>query len=314
MSLLINRVLSTARCLLLAAMSASASGASAAAEAPGGESSLDKIRRTQVVAVGARGDALPFSYNTAGAAPMGYAIDICDQIVAAMRRDFKLPRLKLEHVPVTGANRFDLVRTGKVDMECGLSVNNVERRKEVDYAMPYAFSGPRILTRIDSPIRDFRDLAGKRVVLAKGANAIPILQKQKEQGILRDLRLIEVANNEAAFQALERGEADAFVTIDVLLYAYRAKAAQPKDWTVVGGYLVLEPLAIVLRKDDVEMREYLNKVLAGLMLDGTVGKLYRKWFLQPIPPKGGVLEMPMNSVMRDQLNFPSDKPGDKIGG
>ena len=37
------------------------------------------------------------------------------------------------------------------------------------------------------------------------------------------------------------------------------------------------------------------------MLNGTVSRLYEKWFLQPIPPNNRPLEMPMSAVLRDQI-------------
>src|SRR5882672_1734230 len=244
---------------------------------------LQKIHSTGVVTIGARQDALPFSYLDASKKPIGYGIEICNEIVARLKTEMKLPSLRVDYVPVTGATRWEVVRTGKADLECGLSVNNVERRKDAGYALPYFFAGLRILTKASSGIKYFSDLSGKKVVTAKGANAVPILRKRIDEGRLRNAQLVETANYEQSFAMLEKGEADALVTIDNLLYAYKATAAKPQDYIVTGDLLVLEAVAIVLRKDDTEFKKAVDRTLAGMMIDGLVGRLYTKWFLAPIP-------------------------------
>lgn len=271
---------------------------------------LQKIRGNGVVLVGARGDALPFSYLDASKKPIGYGIEICNEIVNRLKIELKLPSLRVEYVPVTGSSRWEVIKTGKADLECGLSVNNPERRKDAGYSMPYFFAGPRILTKATSGIKDFSDLAGKKVVSAKGANAVPILRKRIEEGRLRNTQLTETANYEQSFAMLEKGEADALVTIDNLLYAYKATAAKPQDYVVTGDFLVLEAVAIVLRKDDPEFKKAVDRALAGMMIDGVVSRLYSKWFLAPIPPNNVALGIPMSPLLRDQLRWPSDRTGD----
>jgi len=294
------------RCLVAALLLLSADVALAQAQQP----TLQKIRSTGAITIGARQDALPFSYLDASKKPIGYGIEICNEIVARLKTEMKLPSLRVDYVPVTGATRWEVVRTGKADLECGLSVNNVERRKDAGYALPYFFAGLRILTKASSGIKDFSDLSGKKVVTAKGANAVPILRKRIDEGRLRNAQLVETANYEQSFAMLEKGEADALVTIDNLLYAYRATAAKPQDYIVTGDLLVLEAVAIVLRKDDVEFKKAVDRTLAGMMIDGLVGRLYTKWFLAPIPPNNVALGIPMSPLLRDQLRWPSDRTGD----
>ena len=271
---------------------------------------LQKIRSTGVMTDGARQDALPFSYLDASKKPIGYGIEICNEIAARLKTELKLASLRVEYVPVTAASRWEIVRSGKADLECGLSVNNAERRKEAGYALPYFFAGLRILTKASSGIKDFSDLAGKKVATAKGANAVPILRKRIEDGRLRGTELVETPTYEQSFAMLEKGEADALVTIDNLLYAFKATAAKPQDYIVTGDFLVLEAVAIVLRKEDLEFKKTVDRTLAGMMIDGVIGKLYSKWFLAPIPPNNVVLGIPMSPLLRDQLRWPTDRTGD----
>lgn len=275
-------------------------------------STLQRIRDTGTIVIGHRTDALPFAYLDASKRPIGYGIDVCHEIVKLLKTEMKLTNLRIEYVPVTAANRAQIVRSGKADLECGLTVNNVERRQESGYAMPYYFAGPRILTRSNSGIQDFHDLSGKKVASAKGANAVPILRKRIEEGRLKNTVINEVKSNSEAFALLEKGEVDAFVTTDNLLYAYRASAKNPDDYVVTGSFLVLEAVAIMLRKHDAEFKKAVDRALAGLMLDGVVARLYNKWFLAPIPPNNVVMGIPMSPLLRDQLRWPSDRTGDDL--
>ena len=277
--------------------------------------SLLKLRATGVVTIAHRTDALPFSYLSADKQPIGYGIDVCNEIVRGLQRELRLPALKVDYVPVTAANRFQVLNAGQADVECGLTVNNIERRRDAEYSLPYYFAGPRILTRVNSGISEFHHLRGRRVVAAKGANAVPILQKRIETQQLMGTTLLLVDGNQQAFAALEKGDADAWVTTDNLLFAFRATAPNPTDYHVVGSALVVEPVAIVMRKGDVEFKAAVDRVLSGLMIDGVVGRLYDKWFLKPVPVPARnelrVVGIPMSALLRDQLRWPSDRAGDQ---
>lgn len=268
---------------------------------------LQRVRDSGVIRIGHRTDALPFAYLDTGKRPIGYGIDMCVEVVNVLRRDLRQPAVRIEYVPVTAANRIALVREGRVDMECGLTVNNAERRRDVAFAMPYFFAGPRILTAVDSPIRDFNDLNNRRVGSAKGANAVPILRDRIDRGLLKGTQLIEFANNDEAFRALQSREVDAFVTTDNLLFAYRATAPRPAAWQVIGNPLVMEPVAIMIRKDDPEFKAVVDRALASIMLDGVASRLYARWFTMPVPPANVVVDIPMSAVLRDQFRWPGDR-------
>jgi ABC-type amino acid transport substrate-binding protein len=272
---------------------------------------LAKIRDSGVVTIGYRADAIPFAYLDENKQPIGYGIDICREIVRLIERDMK-KFLRLAYVEVTARTRFDIVNSGKADMECGTTINDPQRRKTADYSMPYQFSGPRFLVRSDSKIRAIQDLVGRRISVVPGTNSVPLLQQKIDSGALRGSVMVEYKNYDAAREAVERGEVDAFATIDVLLAAQRAKSKDPSKLMIVGAFLLLEPIAIILPKGDVEFRKTIDRHLAGLMLDGVVGRLYNKWFLQPIPPNNLRMDLPMTSALRDQLAWPTDRLGDEM--
>ncbi len=272
---------------------------------------LAKIRETGVVTIAHRPDAFPVAYLDANKQPVGYGIDVCREIVRLLERDLKKP-LRLAWVEVNARTRFEVIASGKADIECGNTINDPQRRKTAGYSMPYLFTGPRFLVRTDSKIRGIHDLAGKRIAVVPGTNSVPLLEARIQGGILRGTVLVEYKGYDDCTRAVERGEVDAFATIDLLLAGQRARSKNPEALQIVGSFLVLEPAAILLRKEDTEFKRTIDRHLAALMLDGTVERLYDKWFMQPIPPDNLRLELAMSSAMRDQLRWPTDRMGDEL--
>lgn len=275
---------------------------------------LAKIRDSGVVTLAYREASIPFSYLDQNKRPIGYAVDLCMRVVDALRRDLKLPGLRVETLPVTAANRIAAIKDGKADLECGSTTNNAARRKDVGFTVTHYFAGAKLLTRNDSGITRLADLRGKTVVSTRGTSPLAALRAAEEKGIIGGARILEGKDHDESFAILERGEAQAFAMDDILLYGFRATAKDPKAWAVVGEFISVEPLAIMLRRDDPEFKKYVDTVLSRAMIDGEVRSLYNKWFLSPIPPKGVNLGIPLSPLMRDQLSFPTDKVGDQLGG
>jgi len=310
---LVDRLILSAGCAvtLIALMHSSAGAQQGEGVGPKPPPTLAKIRDTGVVTIGYRPDAIPFAYLDENKRPIGYGIDICREIVRLMERELKRP-LRIAFVEVSARTRFDIVNSGRADMECGTTINDPQRRKTSDYSMPYQFSGPRFLVRADSKIRAIQDLVGRRISVVPGTNSVPLLKQRIEGGVLPGATLVEYKSYDEAREAVERGEVEAFATIDVLLAAQRAKAKDPATLAIVGSFLVLEPIAIVLRKGDAEYKKTVDRHLTALMLDGVVGRFYEKWFQQPIPPGNLRMDLPMTFALRDQLRWPSDRLGDEM--
>lgn len=287
--------------------------AATAPAAPPPAPTLNRIRDTAVITLAHREASIPFSYLDANKRPIGYAMDLCMLVVDAVRRELKLPRLRVDYLSVTAANRIAAIAEGKADLECGSTTNNAARRKQVAFTITHYYAGARLLTRTDSSIRRLSDVRGKAVVSTRGTTPLAALKTAQERGII-DARILEGKDHDESFAMLERGEADVFAMDDILLYSLRATSKEPQNWSIVGEFLSVEPLSIMLRRNDPEFKRLVDTVLSRAMIDGDVTTLYKKWFLEPIPPKGVNLNIPLSPLMRDQIRFPTDKVGDEIGG
>ena len=280
---------------------AGTAAASAAAE-------LDRIRQAGKIVVAHRESSIPFSYLDANQRPVGYSMDICARVVNAIRAQLKMPDLPVEYLMVTASTRVPAIASHKASLECGSTTNTAERRKQVDYTIPHFISSSRFLVKKASGIQRIEDLAGKRVVSTKGTTSLTVFRRlDKELGLRATVQ--EADDHAAAFAAVAKGEADAFVMDDVLLYGQRAIAAKPDDFVVVGKPMTIEPYAIMLPRD-AALKKVVDDEMRRIIQSGEINTLYAKWFQAPIAPRGINLGLPMPYMLRDAFKYPSDRVGD----
>lgn len=269
---------------------------------------LDKIKKSGQIVIGSRPSSIPLSYFDDSKKPIGYGVDICLAIVDKIKEQYNLPNLKVVYQEVSGSNRIPLTVDGTVDLECGSTTNNETRRKDVDFVIPYYISGVRILTKKTSKINVLNDLRGKTIALGAGTTSIPLMEKINKERAMNMKLLIEPSFGEA-LAAVDQGKADAFVLDDLLLFGERSKVSNPQDFDVVGEFLSVEPLAIMIRKNDPEFKNFLNKQLNTFIKDGTISKFYTKWFESPIPPNNKNLNIPQTPLLKDVFRMPTDIVG-----
>jgi ABC-type amino acid transport substrate-binding protein len=273
---------------------------------------LDNIRSNQAITIAHRDTSIPFSYLDADQKPVGYAMDLCLKVVDALKRELKLPALKINYLSVTSATRIPSIAQGKAAMECGSTTNTAERRKQVDYTIAHFISSARFLVRNDSGLLKLEDLNGKNVVSTKGSTNIKTLERINAERAL-NMKVLEAADHGEAFGMVAQKKADAFAMDDVLLFGLRANSAQPEAFTVIGKPMTIEPYAIMLPKGDAAFKKIVDTEIRRIILSGEINAIYRKWFEQPIPPKGINLNLPMPYMLRDSFKYPSDKVADLTG-
>lgn len=268
---------------------------------------LQKISATGRITLAYRESSVPFSYLNGPHQPIGFGIDIYTHIIEAVRRATGREDLQLNWQAVTSQNRIPLVANGTVDIECGSTSNTAARAKSVAFAVNYFYTGPRLLVKKDSGIRDFSDLAGKPVAITTGTTTFKLMRKlDLERGF--GMSLLAGKDHADAFLMVDAGRAAAFAMDDILLYGQILNAKHPEQWQVVGTPLMAEPYACMLRKDDPAFKQLVDNVIIGLMQSGEFERIYAKWFLSPIPPRGRSLNLSMSPALRNNLRLHSDQP------
>jgi ABC-type amino acid transport substrate-binding protein len=266
---------------------------------------LTRIKQTGVVTIAHRESSVPFSYLDADKKPIGYAMDLCLKLVGTLEKELKT-KLRVAYLLVNGQTRIEAIKTGKADFECSSVTNNADRRKDVAFTVPHYITGARLLVRTDSPISRFEDLEGMKLVSTKGSTSLKSAVERVANGKLR-IRILEAEDHAKAVQMVEEGDADAFLMDDVLLYGLRAQRTKPEALKVVGSFVSIEPLAIMMSKDDAKLKLIVDTEMRRIVVSGEINAIYKRWFEQAIPPKGVNLQLPMNYLMRDFYKYPTDK-------
>jgi len=268
---------------------------------------IDKAKSSGTITVAYRESSIPFSYLDDKAQPTGFGWEICGRIVDELKKASGRADLKVATQAVTSANRIPLLVNGTIDIECGSTTNNSDRAKQVAFATNYFYTGTRLMVKAGSSIKSLKDLAGKKVVSTTGTTNFRIMRGLNDEQKL-GFELLGAKDHAESQLLVQSGRADAFAMDDILLFGLAASSANPADWAVVGDAIQVEPYAIMLRKDDPGFKSLVDGVLARLMDSGEFERLYRKWFMSPIPPKGVNLNAPMARELLDNLKAKSDKP------
>ena len=278
--------------------------APAAAQTPTG--TLKKIKETGTITVGYRESSIPFSYLDDKQQPVGYAMDLCMKIVAAVKADLKMPGLKVQLQPVTSSNRIPLMQNGTIDLECGSTTNSVERQKQVSFGPTYFVINVTAAVKKSSGINSLSDLNGKTISTTSGTTSVPLLKKyQKTQNV--EVKEIYGKDHGESFLLMADDRSSAFVMDDILLAGQIANSRNPSEYRIIPESLRQEPYSMMLRKDDPEFKALVDKTIGAVMKSGEIEKIYAKWFTSPIPPKGVNLNFPMTPAIRDAFSSPNDK-------
>jgi glutamate/aspartate transport system substrate-binding protein len=256
---------------------------------------LSKVRETGTIALGYRESSVPFSWLNARKEPIGYSIELCKALVSAIG-DAVNRTLTIQWVPVTPENRIDAVVSGRIDLECGSTTSNVERQKRVAFSPIIFVAGTKVMVKKGSPIRSFRDLAGKKVAVTAGTTNEKALRDLGEKFKL-GIQLQVVPDHAQGFAQVADGQADAFATDDVLLYGLIAEhAGERGEYRVVGDYLSYDPYGIMFRKDDPQLAQVVKDTFQELAADGEIDRQYKRWFLRRLP-SGTSLNLPMSAQL-----------------
>jgi polar amino acid transport system substrate-binding protein len=178
---------------------------------------LDDVKQKGVLVVGTKADYAPFGFRDTSGNIVGLEADLAADVAKRLG-------VKLELVPVTSANRMQLLQDGKIDLMIATMSVTPEREDAVGIVSPeYYATRFAVLAPKSANIKDESDLKDKRICSLAGAffnNRLQAEFTHQELAIFNG-----VPDNEAALLA---GKCAGFVFDDVLLI-YKTKS-QPEKW------------------------------------------------------------------------------------
>lgn len=270
---------------------------------------LSKVKDSGVITMGVRDSSGALSYTLGDGKYAGYHVEICQRIIGNVEKAVG-KKLEVKYQSVTSQNRIPLVQNGTVDIECGSTTNNVARQKDVAFVVTTYVEEVRIAVKANSGITSIAQLKDRNVATTTGTTSVQLLRKhERANGV--DFKEVFGKDHADSFLLLESGRADAFVMDGSILAGNIANSKNPADYKIVGEVLNVEPIAIMVRKDDPAFKKVADDTVRDLAKSGELAKLYDKWFLQPIPPKNARVGLALSDATKAAWANPNDKPAEE---
>lgn len=267
---------------------------------------LAKVKASGTITMGVRDSSGALSYTLGDGKYAGYHVEICQRIIAAVEKAAG-KKLEIKYTPVTSQNRIPLVQNGTVDIECGSTTNNATRQKDVSFVVTTYVEEVRIAVKANSGISSIAQLNGKTVATTTGTTSVQLLRKhERATGV--EIKELYGKDHADSFLLLDSGRADAFVMDAQILAGNIATSKNPADFKIVGEVLSVEPIAIMIRKDDAALKKLSDDTVKGMIKSGELAKMYDKWFVQPIPPKNTRVGLPASEATKAAWATPNDNP------
>ena len=278
----------------------------AAAATAAAQGTLKKIADANAIVLGVRDASIPFSFLDDKQEAVGYSVDLCMKVVEAARRELKRPNLEVKKQVVTSSNRIPLIANGTVDLECGSTVNNIERQKLVAFSLTTFVVNTKFIVPKASGAKRLQDLKGQRVAVTSGTNT---MQKVNEMNAKTGLGLTILPGKDhgESFLLVQTGRAAAFAEDDILLAGLAANSRNPKDYELIAiEGMPSDPYALMMRRDDPQFKALVDGALRAVFASGEIQQTYDKWFVKPIPPRGIVLNFPKSEQWQRVVKTPTD--------
>lgn len=267
---------------------------------------LAKVKASGTITMGVRDSSGALSYTLGDGKYAGYHVEVCQNIIADVEKAVG-KKLEVKYTPVTSQNRIPLVQNGTVDIECGSTTNNATRQKDVSFVVTTFVEEVRFAVKANSGITGIAQLNGKNVATTTGTTSVQLLRKnERATGV--DFKEVFGKDHADSFLLLESGRADAFVMDGSILAGNIANSKNPADFKIVGEVLSVEPIAIMVRKDDAAFKKLADDSVKAMIKSGALAKTYDKWFTQPIPPKNAKIGLPASEATKAAWATPNDNP------
>ena len=258
---------------------------------------LKKIKDSKTITLGYRASSIPFSYLNRRGDPIGYSIDLCGVVVDETAKELQGVEIAVEYKKVTAETRISAVLSAEIDLECGSTTANFQRKREVSFSPIFFIAGTKLLVPRSSRINSYRDLLDKTVVVTAGTTNEAAVRAISDKQKLA-INIIIGSDHAESFAMLKEGKADAFATDDVLLYGLVATTKSGDQYHVVGEYLSYDPYGLMYRKDDPDFASVVDRTFSRLAQSRELVQLYNKWFQQRLPT-GERLDLPMSPQLEE---------------
>ena len=243
---------------------------------------IDTLRQDKAIRLAVRDDAPPFSFKDGAGEPAGFIVDLCRAVARSLAAQLDLPELKVVYVPVTAANRFDAIETGKADLLCEPTSDTLSRREHVDFSIATFVDGASLLVRGDGPT-DFGALAGKKVGVLGGTTTEQSL-RDTLAGASIQAEVVPARAHEEGLKMLDEGAVVAYFADRAILAYLASKSGEADKLRLANNYLSLEPYALALPRGDSDFRLAVDRALSRIYKSGEIASIFASTFGAQMKP------------------------------
>jgi ABC-type amino acid transport substrate-binding protein len=242
--------------------------------AQGQTGTLEQIKKTGKINLGYRGSLPPMSFLDKNGTPVGYSIDLCEQIVTEVEKSIGSD-VKIEFVPVTSENRFAALIDNRIDILCGATTKTISRGELVDFTQLTFVTGASFMALKETQIRN--NFEGKKIGVSKGTTTAAALTKLLEEAQTK-AEVVLMESSADALKALDKGEIDAIAADQVVLIGLAMTSGHLTNYSVLPDLFSYEPLALAVRRNDADFRLVADRVISDLYRSRKILDIYDKWF------------------------------------
>ena len=246
---------------------------------------LKRINDAGQMNLGFREAEPPMSFRDQSGEAVGYSVDLCGHIFAAVKQELGRSDLKLNYVPVTADNRFTSIESGQIDILCGATTKTLGRSARVGFTQLTFVTGASLLSRAEAEVPSVLDLKGKRVAVVSNTTTIEVLKSVLNKTLV-DADVVPVASANEGVDLLASGEVDAFSSDQVVLIGQVLARRGEEKFAVSKELFSFEPFALAVARGDPDFQLVADRALSQLNRSGQIGGIYMKWFgrFAKIPP------------------------------
>jgi polar amino acid transport system substrate-binding protein len=229
---------------------------------------LADIKQKGQIVIGVLGTDEPNSFLDPKTRELiGYEVDIGSAVAKKLG-------VKPVFKQIAVAARIPELQQGHVDLLAASLTHNKEREAQIDFSLTTFVTGQKALVKKTSGVTDVPQLAGKRVLTAKGGTQEPNIRKA-----VPTADVVTFENSQQAFLALQQGKGVAYVNDELSLFVDIAKLGpKGQDYVMLPTNLSVEPLALGIKKGETGLKAVVDETLRELEKAGDGDKLYKKWF------------------------------------
>lgn len=250
------------------------------------ETTLSHIKQSGTIKLGYRESSPPFSFVGDDKQPRGYSIDLCRLVADDIARQLGLAKLDVKWVMVSAKTRFEALKSGDIDLECGNTTQTLSRRAEFDFSLMTFVDGAGLLFREGEKPASLDDIKGQRVAVVKGTTTEKVLD-DLVNGAKLGVRLIKVDDHDDAIKALNDKSATAYAADRTVLVTTAILLGQGKNYVLGDVQFSYEPYGLTMRRD-ADFRLAVDRSLARLYRSGEIGPILQRWF-EPLGNPGEAL-------------------------